>query len=115
MHVCHLYRNRDQLVEALVPYFVVGLRGHERGFWRTGPPVPWRVACQALRATGVEGRYPGGCAWATTVFASPEYELPQAGRLVDDALGPCSESADEVLRSHNFAWLNVGWQWAAIP
>jgi hypothetical protein len=39
MHACHLSSNRDQLVGALVPYFVAGLRGNERCLWVTAPPV----------------------------------------------------------------------------
>jgi hypothetical protein len=30
MHACHFYRNRDDLIGALAPYFVAGLRANER-------------------------------------------------------------------------------------
>jgi hypothetical protein len=50
MHACHFYDDRDQLVAALVPYFVAGLRGNERCLWVTAPPLPAREAVQALRA-----------------------------------------------------------------
>jgi hypothetical protein len=50
MHACHFYSNRDQLVAALVPYFITGLCGNERCLWVTAPPLPVREAVQALRA-----------------------------------------------------------------
>jgi two-component system, sensor histidine kinase PdtaS len=50
MHACHFYGDRDQLVAALVPYFVAGLRADERCLWITAPPLPSRKAIQALRA-----------------------------------------------------------------
>lgn len=50
MHACHFYSNRDQLVTALVPYFVAGLRANERCLWLTAPPLPAREAVQALCA-----------------------------------------------------------------
>jgi hypothetical protein len=50
MHACHFYSDRDQLVSALVSYFVAGLRGKERCLWITAPPLPAREAVQALRA-----------------------------------------------------------------
>jgi CheY-like chemotaxis protein len=50
MHACHFYRDRDELIAALVPYFVAGLQGNERCLWITAPPLPAREAVQALRA-----------------------------------------------------------------
>jgi hypothetical protein len=50
IHACHFYRNRDELVAALVPYFVAGLQGHERCLWVTAPPLPASEAVEALRA-----------------------------------------------------------------
>jgi hypothetical protein len=50
MHACHFYGNSDQLVAALVPYAVAGLRGNERCLWVTAPPLPARKAVKALRA-----------------------------------------------------------------
>lgn len=54
MHACHLYSNRDELIGALVPYFLTGLSGKERCLWVTAPPLPVREAYQALRTHGVE-------------------------------------------------------------
>jgi hypothetical protein len=50
MHACHFYDDRNQLVAALVPYFVAGLCGNERCLWVTAPPLPAREAVQALSA-----------------------------------------------------------------
>jgi len=49
MHACHFYSNSDQLLAALLPYLVEGLRGNERCLWVTAPPLPAREAVQALR------------------------------------------------------------------
>jgi hypothetical protein len=50
MHACHFYRNRNELVAAMVPYFIAGLRENERCLWITAPPLPAHEASQALRA-----------------------------------------------------------------
>jgi two-component system, sensor histidine kinase PdtaS len=50
MHACHFYSDRDDLVAALAPYFVAGLRANERCIWITAPPLPAHEAVQALRA-----------------------------------------------------------------
>lgn len=49
MHACHFYSTRDELVAALVPYFVAGLSGNERCLWITSAPLPASEAIQALR------------------------------------------------------------------
>jgi hypothetical protein len=54
MHACHFYRNWDQLVSALVPYFVAGLHANERCLWVTAPPLPAREAYQVLRPHGLD-------------------------------------------------------------
>lgn len=48
LHACHFYRDREHLMEALVPYFVAGLRNHERCLWITAPPLPAREALAVL-------------------------------------------------------------------
>jgi PAS domain S-box-containing protein len=50
MHICQFYSNRDQLVSALVPYVIAGLRGKERCLWVTALPLPTREALRELRA-----------------------------------------------------------------
>jgi hypothetical protein len=60
MHACHFYSNRDELVGALLPYFVAGLRGNERCLWVTAPPLPAREAYQVLRANGVDDTIQAG-------------------------------------------------------
>jgi quercetin dioxygenase-like cupin family protein len=46
MHACHFYRNRNELVAAMVPYFIAGLRENERCLWITAPPLPAHEASQ---------------------------------------------------------------------
>jgi len=48
-HACHFYRDRDQLVAALVPFFVAGLRANECCLWVAAPPLPAREATALLR------------------------------------------------------------------
>jgi hypothetical protein len=40
LHLCHFYASRQDLVQALVPYFEAGLRNNERCIWVTAPPLP---------------------------------------------------------------------------
>jgi two-component system, LuxR family, sensor kinase FixL len=49
MHACLFYSDPDQLVAALVPYVVAGLRAHERCLWVIAPPLRAREVVQALR------------------------------------------------------------------
>jgi two-component system, sensor histidine kinase PdtaS len=48
-HACHFYRDRDELIAALTPYFAAGLEANELCLWVTAPPLPAREAVQALR------------------------------------------------------------------
>jgi hypothetical protein len=50
LHACHFYQGRQELVDALVPYFAAGLRCNERCLWVTAPPLPATEAAQALEA-----------------------------------------------------------------
>jgi hypothetical protein len=54
IHACHFYKDRDELVGTLVPYFIAGLTANERCLWVTAPPLPAREAYEALRAKGVD-------------------------------------------------------------
>lgn len=56
LHACHFYQHRQELVDALVPYFVAGLRANERCLWITAPPLPAAEATRELAAawSGVE-------------------------------------------------------------
>lgn len=49
MHACHFYRDREELVDALRPYFAEGLRNRERCLWITAPPLPANGALEALK------------------------------------------------------------------
>ena len=48
LHACHFYASREALVEALVPYFMAGLRNNERCLWVTAPPLPPEEASRAI-------------------------------------------------------------------
>jgi hypothetical protein len=37
--MCHFYRDRGELVEALVPFFIAGLHHNERCIWITAQPL----------------------------------------------------------------------------
>lgn len=50
LHACHFYPGREQLIEALVPYFLAGLRVGERCIWVAAPPLPADEAERTLRA-----------------------------------------------------------------
>jgi signal transduction histidine kinase len=43
-HICQLYRSSEDLVDVLVPYFMAGLRNHEKCLWITSQPLPARAA-----------------------------------------------------------------------
>lgn len=50
LHACHFYPDREQLVEALVPFFLAGLRAGELCIWVAAPPLPADEAERELRA-----------------------------------------------------------------
>ena len=50
MHACHFYSSTDQLVAALVPYAVAGLRSNDRCLWVTAKPFR-RCAPRATTST----------------------------------------------------------------
>lgn len=39
VHMCNFYRTREELIAALVPFFVAGLRNNERCIWITARPL----------------------------------------------------------------------------
>jgi hypothetical protein len=40
IHLCHFYRDRQELAGALLPYFEAGIRNNERCFWVAADPLP---------------------------------------------------------------------------
>jgi hypothetical protein len=54
VHMCHFYQGPDDLAEALVPYFMAGLRNRERCLWVTAQPLEAEAAKQALGAAGLD-------------------------------------------------------------
>ncbi len=49
-HFCQFYRTREDLLEALVPYFAAGLAANEQCLWVTGDSVDPAIAAAAMRA-----------------------------------------------------------------
>ena len=49
IHLCHLYQDRQELVDSVAPYFKAGLRFNDRCLWITAPPLP-AVEAQAEMA-----------------------------------------------------------------
>lgn len=38
--VCHFFRARQELVDAMIPYLLAGLKNNERCLWISAPPLP---------------------------------------------------------------------------
>jgi MEDS: MEthanogen/methylotroph, DcmR Sensory domain len=53
-HMCHFYRDREELVAALVPFFVAGLSHNERCIWITAEPLDSAEARLELQKTGLD-------------------------------------------------------------
>lgn len=54
VHMCNFYRTREELAQALVPYFLAGLRSHERCIWITADPLLAVDAKAKLREAGLQ-------------------------------------------------------------
>ena len=54
IHMCHFYREREDLVEALVPFFIAGLHGNERCIWITAEPLDGEGARLELQKAGFD-------------------------------------------------------------
>lgn len=54
MHMCHFYEGPEDLVAALVPYFLAGLRANERCIWITAEPVDAARAKAELQKAGFD-------------------------------------------------------------
>jgi hypothetical protein len=54
IHMCHFYRERQELVEALVPFFTAGLHSNERCIWVCAAPLDAAGAKRELQASGVD-------------------------------------------------------------
>jgi hypothetical protein len=48
VHFCHFYPSKDDLIRAVVPYFVAGLRNNERCIWITAHPFPAHEAREEI-------------------------------------------------------------------
>ena len=47
-HFCHLFKTAEDLVQSLVPFFLIGLEQNERCFWATGSPLSPDLAKEEL-------------------------------------------------------------------
>jgi len=47
-HFCQFYRNREDLIEILVPYFAAGLHNNEYCMWVTAGPLDEEPAREAI-------------------------------------------------------------------
>lgn len=54
IHMCHFYRQRQDLVDALVPFFLAGLHNNERCIWITAGPLYVAEARLELQKAGVD-------------------------------------------------------------
>ena len=54
IHMCHFYRGREDLVAALVPFFIAGLRSNERCIWITAEPLLAADAKLELHEAGLD-------------------------------------------------------------
>ena len=52
VHMCNFYRTREELISALVPFFVAGLRNNERCIWITARPLQAADAIAELEKAG---------------------------------------------------------------
>jgi signal transduction histidine kinase len=47
-HLCHFYRSAEDLADVLVPYFIAGLRNHEKCLWLASAPLDAAQARERL-------------------------------------------------------------------
>jgi hypothetical protein len=76
--MCHFYKEREELVDALVPFFVAGLHSNERCIWITAAPLDAAAAKQEMQKAGVnvEAAVRGG---ALTVLDFSDWYLKAEG------------------------------------
>jgi len=78
IHMCHFYREREDLVAALVPFFIAGLSNRERCIWITAEPLVAAHARRELEGAGlnVEAAIRSG---SLTIMDYSEFYLQAAG------------------------------------
>jgi hypothetical protein len=54
VHMCNFYRTREELAEALVPFFLAGLGANERCIWITAEPLKATLARASLEQAGFD-------------------------------------------------------------
>lgn len=83
LHSCHFYSNRQQLIDALVPYTLAGLQANERCLLIASPPLPAHELIRELRKAwdGVEDALNTG---ALRVLDFERWYLTAAGLKSED-------------------------------
>jgi signal transduction histidine kinase/CheY-like chemotaxis protein len=101
-HLCHFYRSKADLVDAVVPFFRAGLSSHERCVLVAGAPEIWA----ALRAgvPELDSYVENG---QIELLAPPAWYLQSGGRGTDDLIRDWLGREDEAL-SRGFAGLRIG-------
>ena len=96
MHACHFYADKKALAEALVPYFIAGLRANERCLWVTAPPLPAFDARRALESAwdGVAEAIDRG---ALRIIDHDQWYLSLAGLKGLDVIGLWLEEEERAL------------------
>ena len=80
IHLCHFYRDRQELADALLPYFEAGIRNNERCFWIAAEPLPAEEAKREFVR-----RYPGladALKSQLTILDYPAWYLGRSGESV---------------------------------
>src|SRR5918994_5269719 len=78
IHMCHFYRERQDLVDALVPFFTAGLNSNERCIWVPAEPLNATSAKLELQAAGVDAET-AIQRGALTIFDYSEFYLKARG------------------------------------
>src|SRR5262245_7068207 len=113
-HICHFYKNGDDLAETLIPYFKCGLEQNEACLWVASEPYPVARAMGELRAaiSDLDCRIESG---QFTIYSHDQWYAQQEGinktevlqgwlRRSDDAV---KQGFDGLRLSGNTAWLTA--------
>lgn len=96
MHSCHFYSDRQQLIDALVPFTLAGLQADERCLIITSAPLPARDLVRELRQSwdGVEEAVHSG---ALRVLDFDRWYLDTSGLKSEDLVQLWLREEDQAL------------------
>ena len=96
MHSCHFYSDRQQLIDALVPFTLAGLQANERCLIITSAPLPARDLVRELRQSwdGVEEAIHSG---ALRVLDFDRWYLDTSGLKSEDLVQLWLREEDQAL------------------